>query len=71
MMDGDGQRAGDGVGYPRKKSTSKTYSWTKDSIDKGYVHKLLKPFINKHMNHKMIKPTSHPMDIINTIKHMQ
>ena len=47
-----GQRAGDGVGYPRKKSTSKTYSWTKDSIDKGYVHKLLKPFINKHMNIK-------------------
>ena len=45
-MDGGGQRVGDGVGYPRKKSTTKTYSWTKNSIDKGCVHKLLKPFIN-------------------------
>ena len=65
MMDGGGQRVGDGVGYPRKQSTSKTYSWTKDSIDKGYVHKLLKPFINKYMNTKMTKSTSHLVDIIN------
>ena len=70
-MDGGGQMVGDEVGYPREYSTSKTYSWTKDSIDKGYVHKMLQPFINKHMNHKMIKPTNHLMEIINIIKHMQ
>ena len=40
MMDGGGQMVGDGVGYPRRQCTSKTYSWTKDSIDKGYVHKM-------------------------------
>ena len=69
-MDGGGQRVGDGVGYPRKKSTIRTYSWTKNSIDKGWVHKLLKPFINLYMNIKMTKHTSHLVDIINKIYHM-
>jgi len=46
MMDDGGQVVSDGIGYPRKNSTLKTYSQTKDSMDKGYVHKLLKPFIS-------------------------